>query len=143
MGSEINSAELEVLESKFNAFLNLTIVGASRDYYDKERLYYTREIAILDDYNLDERIRSRIEREASKIDSYDELGPFSENFKLNIAFESLSDIEQTVIFLYFKKKYKSSEIAVMLNISVQSISRIKKRALKHMKEFIEEMNDYE
>ena len=143
MGSEINSAELEVLESKFNAFLNLTIAGASRDYYDKERLYYIREIAILDDYNLDERIRSRIEREASKIDSYDELGPFSENFKLNIAFESLSDIEQTVIFLYFKKQYKSSEIAAMLNMSVQSISRIKKRALKYMKEFIEEMNDYE
>ena len=143
MGSEFNSAELEVLESKFNAFLNLTIAGASRDYYKKERIYYGREIAILDDYGLDERIRSRIEKEASKMDAYDELGPFSEDFKLNIAFESLSDVEQTVIFLYFKKKYRSSEIAKMLNITVQSVSRIKKRALNRIKVFIEGMRDYE
>ncbi len=143
MGSKVNSAELEVLESKFDAFLNLTIVGASRDYYNKEKLHNVREITVLDDYNLEDGVKNKIERESSKFDSYDEFGPFSDNYKLNIAFESLSDIEQMVIFLHFKKKYKSSEIAEILKITVQSVSRIKKRALKNLKDFIEGMNDYE
>lgn len=41
--------ELEFLEAKFRRFLNDTIIGASKDYYAKQKKYELRELSIIDD----------------------------------------------------------------------------------------------
>lgn len=119
--------ELEILEAKFQYFLNQTIIGASKDYYKKQMRYELRELRIIDDENYEQYLGKYIEQ--------DDCGFLSieKNYELNKEFKLLSLIERTVIFLYFEGNYKTNEIAKILNIKEQSVSRIKKRALTKLK----------
>ncbi len=144
MGSDdFNSIELEVLESKFDAFLTKTIIGASKAYYNKETLHNYREVTIIDDDNIDDYSQNFIDKELGVFDVYNECGPFEQNYKLNMAYESLSLCEKTVIFLYYKQKYRTGEIASIMKMKSQSVSRIKKKALLKLKAFMEGANDNE
>ncbi|MDO5556157.1 MAG: sigma-70 family RNA polymerase sigma factor [Clostridia bacterium] len=134
--------ELEILEIKFNYFLNQTIIGASKDYYNKQKKYEINELQIIDDESYEEYLKEYIKEDCQELDyvlkGYDAFDEFADNPKLNNAVQkSLSDIERIVIFLYFKNAYKTNEIAKILDMREQSISRIKKRALDKLKLFME------
>ena len=126
--------ELEVLESKFESFLNRTIVGASMNYYNKQRKYECRELQIIDNEDYAEYLKPFIAEEDEGFSCVYE--GFGDNHVLNCGVESLSVTERTVIFLYFKKHYSTSEIAQIMSIREQSVSRIKKRSLDKLKMFM-------
>ncbi len=126
--------DLKILELRFESFLNQTIIGASKDYYKIQKKYCNHELQIIDDENYEKYLNRFIMQEDEGIFcAFDEFG---NNYALNCGVKSLSTIERTVIFLYFKKCYPTSEIAKIMGIREQSISRIKKRALDKLKIFM-------
>lgn len=126
--------ELEILEARFDLFLNRTIVGASMNYYNKQKKYEYRELQIIDNEDYEEYLKPYLAEEDDGFSCVFE--GFGDNYVLNCGVESLSDSEKTVIFLYFKKHYATSEIAQIMNVREQSVSRIKKRALDKLKMFM-------
>lgn len=126
--------ELEILEARFDSFLNRTIVGASMNYYNKQKKYEYRELQIIDNEDYEEYLKPYF---AEEDDGFSHVFQgFEDNYVLNCGVESLSINEKTVIFLYFKKHYSTSEIAQIMNVREQSVSRIKTRALDKLKMFI-------
>lgn len=126
--------ELEILEARFDSFLNRTIVGASMNYYNKQKKYEYRELQIIDNEDYEEYLKPYL---AEEDDGFSRVfDGFEDNYVLNCGVESLSINEKTVIFLYFKKHYSTSEIAQIMNIREQSVSRIKTRALDKLKMFM-------
>ena len=61
-----------------------------------------------------------------------------ENIELVCALKSLSNIELTVIFLLYQEQLTSSEASKILKICSDSVTRIKRRALKKIKKYLEE-----
>lgn len=126
--------ELEILEARFDSFLNRTIVGASMNYYNKQKKYEYRELQIIDNEDYEEYLKPYL---AEEDDGFSRVFEgFEDNYVLNCGVESLSINEKTVIFLYFKKHYSTSEIAQIMNVREQSVSRIKTRALDKLKMFM-------
>lgn len=126
--------ELEILEARFDSFLNRTIVGASMNYYNKQKKYEYRELQIIDNEDYEEYLKPYL---AEEDDGFSRVFEgFGDNYVLNCGVESLSINEKTVIFLYFKKHYSTSEIAQIMNVREQSVSRIKTRALDKLKMFM-------
>ena len=126
--------ELEILEARFDSFLNRTIVGASMNYYNKQKKYEYRELQIIDNEDYEEYLKPYL---AEEDDGFSRVFEgFGDNYVLNCGVESLSINEKTVIFLYFKKNYSTSEIAQIMNVREQSVSRIKTRALDKLKMFM-------
>lgn len=126
--------ELEILEARFDSFLNRTIVGASMNYYNKQKKYEYRELQIIDNEDYEEYLKPYLAEEDDGFSRV--LEGFEDNYVLNCGVESLSINEKTVIFLYFKKHYSTSEIAQIMNVREQSVSRIKTRALDKLKMFM-------
>ena len=58
-------------------------------------------------------------------------------------FETLSSVERAVLFLHFEEKYKLKEIAKILNMRNETITRIKKRALNKIKNYMKGLERYE
>lgn len=129
--------ELEILEAKFNYFLNQTIVGASKDYYKKQMRYDSREMRIIDDESYEEYIGKYV------LEDEGDYCAFDENDELNMCVKLLSDIERTVIFLHFVDGYKTNEISRIVNMKEQSISRIKKRSLDKLRKYMKGYERYE
>lgn len=126
--------ELETLEARFDSFLNRTIAGASMNYYNKQRKYEYRELQIINNEDYEEYLKPYLAEEEDGFSCVFE--GLEDNYVLNCGVESLSINEKTVIFLYFKKHYSTSEIAQIMNIREQSVSRIKTRALDKLKMFM-------
>ena len=119
--------KLEVLEAKFQYFLNQTIIQTSKEYYAKQKKYEMRELRIIDDENYEQYLSDFIKQDDSV------LMHIENSHELNNDFKLLSLIEKTVIFLYFEKNYRTSEIAKILKIKEQSVSRIKRKALEKLR----------
>ena len=58
------------------------------------------------------------------------------NSTLVLALKSLSKIEMTVIFLLFEEQLTSSEASKILKICSDSVTRIKRRALKKIEKYM-------
>ena len=59
-----------------------------------------------------------------------------ENINLLKALKSLSNIEMTVVFLLFEKQFTSNEASKILEICSDSVTRIKRRAIKKLKNYM-------
>ena len=114
----------------FDSYLNKAIIYASVDYFRKQVLYNNREPKLVDDEQytnyIDEIAGS--EKEIYNID----------DMVLSNAIAKLSDIEQAVIFLRYNKDLTREETSKILDILETSTSRIAKRALKKLRNLIEE-----
>ena len=98
--------ELEILEAKFRRFLNDTIIGASKDYYAKQRKYELRELQIIDDENYEGYLGKYVTQNL-----FEQFDAFYVSDELNMGFQVLSSVERTVLFLHFEESYKLKEIA--------------------------------
>jgi len=131
---------LLVQEIKFNHFVNQTIFGASKDFFRRQKKQEMRELFILDDEKheryLSELVRTDPDFPVLQGELEDEYNGF-ENSALNNAMKSLSYIEKRVIFLLVEKKYKQVEVAKKLEMHEDSIARIRKRALKKLRDYME------
>ena len=66
--------------------------------------------------------------------SYDTI---ENNIMLLKAMKSLTEIEQKVIFLLFRKDLSRKVVADKVKIDVATVSRVQKRALLKMRKFLE------
>lgn len=128
-------------EAKFDSFLNKTIILSSKKYYKEEITKDLMEQKIIDDDNYAEYLKEFIKYEDVPCNDEDveQFISHCDNQVLVRALKSLSDIEMTVIFLLFEKELTSSEASKMLEICSDSVTRIKRRALKKLEDYFERM----
>lgn len=125
-------------EDKFNNFLNKTIILSSKKFYKEEYLKNCAEQTLIDD----ERTTKYVEELSKYEDTYcncnnvEELMEQIDNVNLLKALKSLSDIEMIVIFLLFEKQFISNEASKILEICSDSVTRIKRRALKKLEVYL-------
>ena len=121
-------------EAKFDSFLTKTIILSSKKYFKKQVNMNTKEQTILDneDYN-------------TFMEKFFELNQSSNNYEkidmslsVKYALNSLSAIEQSVIFLLFQEELSQNEAAQILEIYSKTVSKIKIRAIGKLKEYFKE-----
>lgn len=127
-------------EMKFNSFLNKTIILNAKDYYRLNKKRSEIELNILDDENLNKDINEYREYDETLSSQNNPLDFIDciDNIDLCIALKSLSEIEQIVIFLLFKKELRQEDAAQILDICSKSVSRINKRAINKLKKYLKE-----
>ena len=116
-------------EERFDSFLNKTIVLASKLYFKRQMRLNNREQKYAGDNDLLSNLF-----DANFYGSSMDIIEF--NLQLNNAINTLSAIEQAVIFLLFYEDNSQSEAADMLNIYRESVGRIKARAIKICKKSV-------
>ena len=124
--------------NRFNSFLNKTIVLCSKRYYKAELTTNLTELKIMDDENYTEYMKDFIKIDDDVYNSIDvdNFIDLCENPVLIRALKSLSKIEMTVIFLLFEKQLTSREASKILKICSDSVTRINKRALRKLEEYL-------
>ena len=124
--------------NRFNSFLNKTIVLCSKRYYKAELTTNLTELKIMDDENYTEYMKDfiKIDDDVYNCIDVDNFIDLCENPVLIRALKSLSKIEMTVIFLLFEKQLTSREASKILKICSDSVTRINKRALRKLKEYL-------
>lgn len=116
-------------EERFDSFLNKTIIFSSKDFFRRQAVNNRREQTIVNDENYATYLENLYSNEVN----YN----VENNLQLHIALESLSDIEQSVIFLLFQQEFSQEEAAKILEICAKSVSRIKIRAIGKLKKYFE------
>lgn len=117
--------------NKFNNFINKTIILSSKRYFKKESNISNKEKMVIND----EKSSLSIQRLIEPNSFYDAI---ESKIELNNAINSLSAIEQAVVFLLFEKELSQEEASKILEICSKSVSRIKIRAINKMRKFFEE-----
>ena len=130
----VNSSKLTKDKAdKFSTYINKVIVLSSKEFYRKEVKRNSREQKIIDDDDFDEStIASLSYNEKFNVKLTDDY----ENDKLVDALEQLSSTEKAVIFLLFSKELDRQQIAKVLDICCDTVSRTKLRALKKIKKYL-------
>ena len=130
-------------ELKFERSLNKTIVLASKLYYKQEIAKNFNELKIIDDEKYSNYLNNYLkdETELYNINNMSNFIELCNNTRLVSALKSLSDIEMTVIFLLFEQQFTSKEASKILKVCSDSITRIKRRALKKLKKHMKGGNE--
>ena len=125
-------------EEKFENFINKTIVLSSKKYFKEEYTKDKVEQKLIDDERYEQYIEqfSLQEDDRHKIIGINDLIEQIENINLLKALKSLSNIEMTVVFLLFEKQFTSNEESKILEICSDSVTRIKRRAIKKLKNYM-------
>ncbi len=119
-------------EEKFDSFINKIIILSSKAYFKKQMKIANKEKTIIDD------------EESSALEGVSVLNcalsttiaDIENVLELNNAIQSLSAIEQSVIFLLFKEDLSQEDAAKILEICSKSVSRIKLRAINKLRKYI-------
>lgn len=120
-------------EERFDSFLNKTIILSSRTYFKKQMNKMDKERIIMDDVDY----ASFLQGFADFNNSFSDMEKVENELELNSALESLSVIEQAVIFLLFKKELTQEEAAGILEIYSKTVSKIKIRAIGKLRKYFE------
>ncbi len=124
--------------NKFNNYINSIIFLSAKEFYRKEMKKEKKELKLIDDDNFNEYLEKYIKyNDKFEENQYSrdviEFIDYCENYELHTALKSLSAIEQSVIFLLFSEELSQIEASNILNICSKSVSRIKTRAVKKLK----------
>ncbi len=119
-------------EERFDSYLNKTIILTSRTYFKKQMNTIKKERAIVDDTNYSTFLKDFMTFE-NVFFSIDEIDV---SLQLKSAINSLSAIEQAVIFLLFEEELSQGETAEILKIYSKTVSKIKIRAIRKLKELM-------
>lgn len=118
-------------EEKFDSFLNKTIIFSSKAYFKKQMNIAGKEKPIVNDENY-----------GGFLENFTAMNTLIDNIEtsleLNKALNSLSAIEQAVVFLLFQEDLSQDEAAKILEICSKSVSRIKLRAVNKLKNLLKE-----
>ena len=115
-------------EEKFDSFLNKTIILSSKAYFKKQMRIANREKTIIDDEE-----NSILEGVSMLKSAFSTIDDIENTLELNSALQSLSAIEQSVIFLLFHEDLTQDEAADILEVYSKTISKIKVRAINKLK----------
>ena len=110
-------------KSKFSTYLYMITMNTTLDYLKSAGYNRTKNSENSDDLQI----------ESQNLE-------FSDMYSLKQAINILKDSERVVIELYYYKQLKEKEIAVELNKSINTVSSLKYRALKKMKNYLKEFN---
>ena len=127
-------AQLNGREEKFDSYLNKTIILSSKYYFKKQMKMKGREQAILnnEEYSL------FLQKFITEKDTFSSVERVDTSLQLKKALESLSAIEQAVIFLLFQEELTQQEAAEILEVYTKTISKIKIRAINKLKKHLKE-----
>ena len=127
-------AQLNGREEKFDSYLNKTIILSSKYYFKKQIKMKGREQTILnnEEYSL------FLQKFITEKDTFSSVERVDTSLQLKKALESLSAIEQSVIFLLFQEELTQQEAAEILEVYIKTISKIKIRAINKLKKHLEE-----
>lgn len=119
---------------KFNNYINKIIILSGKEYSRKEILHSKRESTILDDdeYKIEKYLGYTEQYE----DNVNEFIENIENLELFNAIKKLSHIEKIIILLIFSEELNRKEIADILHICTDTVSRAKLRAIRKLKEHL-------
>lgn len=120
-------------EERFDSFLNKIIILSSKYYFKKNMNITNKENTIVDNENFSHFLQGFIEVDNPFV-AFDEI---ELDIELNRALNCLSDIEQAVIFLLFKKELSQVEAAEILEIYSKTVSKIKIRAIEKLRKYME------
>lgn len=121
-------------EERFDSFINKTIILASKKFFKKQMHITTNEKNIINDEE-DSQFLGNFSALNSSFSSIDLIDT---TIELNIALQSLSAIEQSVIFLLFHEDLSHDEVANVLKIYSKTVYKIKSRALNKLKMYFKE-----
>lgn len=132
-----NYSKQEDKEKRFDNFLNKTIIMSSKRYFKKETNTNRKEQTIIETEDF-----------CAFLDGTNVFNDFclddiENKLQLNNAVKTLSVVEQAVIFLLFNEELTQEDAAKILEICSKSVSRIKLRAIKKLKEYLEGDSSYE
>lgn len=119
-------------EEKFDSFLNKTIIFSSRTYFKKQMNIIKKENTILDNEDFSSFVQGFIDLNCP----YSSIDDVDYRVTLANAMYSLSAIEQAVIFLLFERELTQNEVAKILKIYSKTVSKIKIRAIKKLKNYM-------
>ena len=100
----------------------------------KEKKIDGRENTIIDN----EEYSQFLQKFITEKDTFSSVERIDTSLQLKKALESLSAIEQAVIFLLFQKELTQREAAEILEVYTKTISKIKIRAINKLKKYLEE-----
>lgn len=120
-------------EEKFDSFINKIIILSSKAYFKKQMKIVNKEKTIIDDE--ENSILEGVSVLNSAL-SATTIAGIENVLELNNAIQSLSAIEQSVIFLLFKEDLSQEDAAKILEICSKSVSRIKLRAIDKLRKYI-------
>ena len=136
----MENTNIETKAYLFDAFLTKTIIYSSNNFFRKEVKRDSLELNILDDENfLNDSIKA-MSQEDNIFSSPSDFTLSFENFQLEKALKSLSKKERFVIIMIFCYSLSLDDLSILLSINYKSVSRIKLRALKKLKDFREGEN---
>ncbi len=118
-------------EAKFDSYLTKTIIFSSKKYFKKQMTMKSKELSIFDDKDYYAFIENIFSINQSKQD-YKNIDI---SLSIKDALNSLSAIEQAVIFLLFQEELTQSEAAQILEIYSKTVSKIKIRAIEKLKKY--------
>lgn len=121
-------------EERFDSFLNKTIILASKKFFKKQMHITINEKNIVN-YEEDSQFLGDFSALNSSFSSIDLIDT---TIELNSALQSLSAIEQSVIFLLFHEDLSHDEVANVLKIYSKTVYKIKSRALNKLKRYFKE-----
>lgn len=118
---------------RFDSYLNKTIILSSKLYFKRQMNIKYKENTIMDNDNYYDYLQSFIGTDCP-LSFFDVI---ESNLELNNALNCLSGIEQAVIFLLFNKDLSQAETAEILDIYTKTVSKIKIRAIKKLRKYME------
>ncbi len=121
-------------EERFDSFLNKTIILSSRTYFKKQMNIANKERNIVND----EDYSAFLQNFMSMNNKFSGVIDIDTSLQLQSALQSLSAIEQAVIFLLFEEELTQSEAAEILEIYSKTVSKIKIRAINKLKKYFKE-----
>ncbi len=130
--------ETNFKEERFDSYLNKTIILSSKKYYQNKIEKDLKKLKIIDDEKYATYINNYLDYDAdiynsNRVDNFIES---CQNPMLIRALKSLSEIEMTVISLLFDEQLTSSEASKILKICSDSVTRIKRRALRKIEKYL-------
>lgn len=132
-----NYSKQEDKEKRFDNFLNKTIIMSSKRYFKKETNTNRKEQTIIETEDFCAFL------DGTNVFNDSCLDNIENKLQLNNAVKTLSVVEQAVIFLLFNEELTQEDAAKILEICSKSVSRIKLRAIKKLKEYLEGDSSYE
>lgn len=117
-------------EKRFDSYLNKIIKFSAKGYFKKQMSIINKERTIVNDEDYYAFLQGFIVSDNA-------FSTVENTLELNTALQSLTDIEQSVIFLLFKEELSEDEAAKILQICYKSVSRIKLRAISKLRKYLE------
>ena len=136
----MENTNIETKAYLFDTFLTKTIIYSYNNFFRKEVKRDSLELSILDDENFLNDSLKAMSQEDNIFSSPSDFTLSFENFQLEKAFKSLSKKERFVIIMIFCYGLSLDDLSILLSINYKSVSRIKLRALKKLKDFMEGEN---